>query len=269
MFWEKITVNEFAAARESCGKVCVIPIGCLEKHGNHLPLGTDILTARTVAARAAEIEDVMIFPYLPFGIVSEVKHKLGTIALSSQLQYDMLEELCDEIARNGFTKILFLNGHGGNTQFLRYFTQSRHEHPCNYTAFVYDLSYLTPDEYNQFVEFHGEPIEVSGHADIYETSTTLAIAPEQVKMEALKQDGFPLGRMDDFAQLGIFCGISWYASFPEQMAGEPSKASAERGEMLLNFYVKHTADILRKMKSDELPNELQEEFYAQCDDPQI
>ena len=107
MFWEKITVNEFAAARESCGKVCFIPIGCLEKHGNHLPLGTDILTARTVAARAAEIEDVMIFPYLPFGIVSEVKHKLGTIALSSQLQYDMLEELCDEIARNGFTKILF------------------------------------------------------------------------------------------------------------------------------------------------------------------
>lgn len=270
MFWEKITVDEFAAARETCGGVCVIPIGCLEKHGNHLPLGTDILTARAVAERAAEKSDVMIFPYLPFGLVSEVKHKLGTVALSSQLIYAMLEELCEEIARNGFNKILLLNGHGGNTNFLRYFSQSRHEHPCDYTVFTYDLSYLSPDEYDQFVEFHGEPINVSGHADIYETSTTMALAPEQVKMEALRpEDGLPLGRMDDYAALGIYCGIGWYASFPEQMAGEPQKASADRGEMLLDFYVGHVANIFEKMKSDELPNELQEEFYSQCYDPQI
>lgn len=78
MFWEQITVDQFAAARETCGGVCVIPIGCLEKHGNQLPLGTDILTARTAAALAAgKKSEVMIFPYLPFGIVSEVKHKLA------------------------------------------------------------------------------------------------------------------------------------------------------------------------------------------------
>lgn len=53
MFWEQITVDQFAAARETCGGVCVIPVGCLEKHGNQLPLGTDILTARTASALAA------------------------------------------------------------------------------------------------------------------------------------------------------------------------------------------------------------------------
>ena len=173
MFWEQITVDQFAAARETCGGVRVIPVGCLEKHGNQLPLGTDILTARTASALAAEKSEVMIFPYLPFGIVSEVKHKLGTVALSSQLQYHMLEELCEEIARNGFHKILFVNGHGGNTNFLRYFSQSRHEHPCDYTVFTYELSYMTDEQYESFLKLNG-PVKESGHADIYETSVVMA-----------------------------------------------------------------------------------------------
>ncbi len=269
MFWEKITVDEFAAAREKCGGVCVIPLGCLEKHGNHMPLGTDIIRARGVAERAAEIEDVMIFPYLPFGIVSEVKHKLGTIALSSKLQFRMLEELCDEIARNGFTKILFLDAHGGNWNFIRYFSQSRHEHPCNYTVFFYQLSRLLPEERKAFLDYHGEPIVVSGHADLIETSTVMALEPDTIKMDQLELNGFPLGRMDEYGELGAYCGISWYASFPNQMAGEPSKASADRGEFLLKYFVKHAAEVFKKLKETDLPNELQEEFYAKCDNPQV
>ena len=57
MFWEKITVDEFAAAREKCGGVCVIPLGCLEKHGQHMPVGTDVIQAAEFARIAAEKED--------------------------------------------------------------------------------------------------------------------------------------------------------------------------------------------------------------------
>ena len=60
MFWEELNVNDFAASVEKCKKVCIFPIGCLEKHGNHLPLGTDIYIARDVAARAAKLEEVML-----------------------------------------------------------------------------------------------------------------------------------------------------------------------------------------------------------------
>lgn len=116
MFWEELNVNGFVEAVEkSCG-VCVFPIGCLEKHGNHLPLGTDIYVAREVAARAAQLEDFMIFPSYPLGIVAEVKHKAGTIAISSQLQFQVLEAVFDEIARNGFKKILIANGHADHTE---------------------------------------------------------------------------------------------------------------------------------------------------------
>lgn len=117
----------------------------------------------------------------------------------------MLEELCEEIARNGFHKILFVNGHGGNTNFLRYFSQSRHEHPCDYTVFTYELSYMTDEQYESFLKLNG-PVKESGHADIYETSVVMAVAPEQVHMEALRpQDGHSLGRMDAYGKAGRLC----------------------------------------------------------------
>ena len=124
MFWEELNVNDFAASIDVTKGVCVFPIGCLEKHGNHLPLGTDIYIARDIAARAAKLEEMMIFPSYPLGVVAEVKHKAGTIAISSQLQFQILEAVFDEISRNGYKKILIANGHGGNTNFLNYFAQA-------------------------------------------------------------------------------------------------------------------------------------------------
>ena len=57
MFWEELNVNKFVESLDVTGGVCVIPLGCMEKHGNHLPLGTDVYIAREVAARAAKQEE--------------------------------------------------------------------------------------------------------------------------------------------------------------------------------------------------------------------
>jgi creatinine amidohydrolase len=62
MFWEELTAPEFAAAVEKCGRVRALPFGVIEKHGDHLPLGPDILHVRHVAARAAALEPMMVFP---------------------------------------------------------------------------------------------------------------------------------------------------------------------------------------------------------------
>ena len=121
MQWENLNIDEFDDGLIQSKGVVLVPIGCLEKHGSHMPLGTDITIAREMAIRASAIESAMVFPYIPFGIVGEVKHKLGTISLSSNLIYHLLEELCDELVRNGFNKIIFVDGHGGNTNFLKYF----------------------------------------------------------------------------------------------------------------------------------------------------
>ncbi len=61
MEWIKVTAGEFKKVCQA-SKVCIVPLGCLEKHSEHLPLGTDSLLAYKLACLAAEKETAMVFP---------------------------------------------------------------------------------------------------------------------------------------------------------------------------------------------------------------
>ena len=118
-----------AAAIEKSGGLCILPLGCLEKHGPHEPLGTDFFIAKEIVELAAELEDVMVFPTGAWlgdmvgihGNPRRIEINHGTISLNPHTLLTVLEELCDEIARNGFRKILIINSHGGNIAMLNYF----------------------------------------------------------------------------------------------------------------------------------------------------
>lgn len=261
MLWENLTVSEFNGAVSSSKGVCVIPIGCLEKHGDHLPLGTDMLIAREIVVRASKQESVVIFPYYPFGQVSEVRHKLGTIAIPYELQMKVLEAVCEEIYRNGFTKIILGNGHGGNNMFLRYFAQAMLDKQRPYSIFVYDL-WIINGEQNEYLQTKYGYVNEYGHADIYETSDILAIDPTLVHMErVIQEQSHSRHRMDEFNEHQIFTGISWYGDYPEQFAGDPSGATAEYGEDILNFNVENFIKVLKIIKNDTLVSSLEKEFY--------
>ncbi|MFR3404684.1 MAG: creatininase family protein [Blautia faecis] len=73
MYWDELTADHFAEAVQET-KVCVIPMGVVEKHGSHLPLGTDMIIGRTIAEMAAKIEPFVIFPYYCFGQINEARH---------------------------------------------------------------------------------------------------------------------------------------------------------------------------------------------------
>lgn len=269
MFWEELNVNDFAASVKACKGVCIFPIGCLEKHGNHLPLGTDIYIARDIAARAAKLEEVMIFPSYPLGVVAEVKHKAGTIAISSQLQFKVLEAIFDEISRNGYKKILIANGHGGNTNFLNYFAQAMLEQKKDYMIYVYDAWFLRPEQEETLIKKYG-PVPEGGHADHTETSQIMAIRPDLTHMELVNpEESRSLGRADWFWQRGVFTGINWYASFPHQFAGDPTAASAAFGEDMLTYNAQNMAEIVKKIKEDDVLPTLIEEFYSAHSTPQL
>ena len=120
MYWDELTADHFAEAVQET-KVCVIPMGVVEKHGSHLPLGTDMIIGRTIAEMAAKIEPFVIFPYYCFGQINEARHVPGAIAISPKMQMELLQEVVDEVRRNGFKKIVLLESHGGNINFLNYF----------------------------------------------------------------------------------------------------------------------------------------------------
>jgi len=123
--WEEITSPQFPLAVQKAGGVCVIPMGVIEKHGPHLPLGTDMFEARETAFRAAQKEYAIVFPPYFLGQIFEARHQAGTLAYSNELLWKMLEETCGELSRNGIKKIILKNGHGGNGAFLQYFCQSQ------------------------------------------------------------------------------------------------------------------------------------------------
>ena len=122
---EELTSPQFAKAVELAKGVCVIPVGIIEKHGPHLPLGTDLFEAREASCEAAMKEYAIVYPPYYTGQIFEARHQPGTIAYSNELMWKMLEETCAELSRNGLKKIILANGHGGSTNVLQYFCQSQ------------------------------------------------------------------------------------------------------------------------------------------------
>lgn len=261
MKWEDLTAPEFVDARERAKGVCLVPIGVLERHGDHLPLGTDLHVVRAVALRAAEREPVVVFPPFYFGQILEAKHQPGTFALGLKLLYEILEAVCDEIGRNGFSKIVLIDGHGGNRYLLPHFCWSQLERERPYTLYLLGLDayYGLPD--------WGERREttVDGHGGEMETSYIMATHPDLVHPERLGVDGMPQGRGADLG--GATTSIEWYADFPNQYSGDAAYATLEKGEALLEYGVARVAEALAKIKADETSPALFREFHDRSRKP--
>src|SRR5215471_9175331 len=138
--WDELTASEWPKAMQQSGKICILPIGILEKHGPHVPIGSDLIQVREWAARATKKEYAVVFPDYFYGQINEAKHQPGTFSLNERVVWDLLESTCDEIGRNGFTKIVIINGHGGNPQLIRYFIQTRLEKRRNYAVYFFEPS---------------------------------------------------------------------------------------------------------------------------------
>src|SRR5947207_3781476 len=112
--WEELTASDFVQAIHQSQGVCVLPFGILEKHGPHLPIGTDLLDVRYAVMNGVGQEYAVVFPEYYFGQIFEAQQEPGTIAYSLGTQLTLLQETVKEMARNGCKKIVIVNGHGGN-----------------------------------------------------------------------------------------------------------------------------------------------------------
>ena len=90
--WEELTSGDFARAVTQAQGVCLLPFGILEKHGPHLPLGTDLINVRFSTVHGAEQEYAVVFPEYYFGQIFEAKHEPGTIAYSPKLQMELFPD---------------------------------------------------------------------------------------------------------------------------------------------------------------------------------
>lgn len=261
--WEELTAPLFVRAVERSGGVAIIPMGILEKHGPHLPLGSDIMQAREVVRLATEEEYAVVFPAYYFGQIFEARHQPGTVAYSATLIWSVLEETVAELARNGFTRIILVSGHGGNEHFVRYFCQAQLATPKDYVVLLFAPEADPEDDPDV------KPLLRTGldwHAGERETSTMLAIAPGLVHLEdAGAESGADQGRLAGLPS--AYTGIWWYARFPNHYAGDGSAASAALGELLLRKRAALLAAMIREVKRDTAALALQRAFSASAARP--
>jgi len=261
--WGELTAPDFVKAVQKSGGICLIPIGVFEKHGPHLPLGTDLIDVREVALRAAKKEYALVFPEYYFSQILEAKHQPGTIAYSPKLIWSILQETCDELSRNGIKKIILVNGHGGNNSFLPFFCLTQLEKERGYCVVLFKPE---PDrEVEKKVEKLKET-KNGGHADETETSMMQVSRPDLVHMDRAKdQSGKDLARIEHipFKYTGIF----WYAQYPNHYAGDGSYAKPELGELLINSQAEQLVELIKVLKKDDTILELQNRFYRESRDP--
>src|SRR5213593_3511824 len=181
--WEELTAADFRQAIQQSKGTCLLPFGILEKHGPHLPLGTDLLDVRHAALHAAEQEYAVVFPEYYFGQIFEAEHQPGTVAYSSHLQLELLQETTDEMARNGCKKVIIVNGHGGNEHLLPFFAQSQLQKPHDYVVYVLGFVESPPGG-------PAKKTKIDMHAGESETSKMLISRPDLVHMDrAARESG--------------------------------------------------------------------------------
>src|SRR5664279_1000278 len=162
--WEELTAPDFVQAIHQSQSVCVLPFGIIEKHGPHLPLGTDLLDVRFAVMNAVQQEYAVVFPEYYFGQIFEAQQEPGTVSYSLATQLTLLQETVKEMARNGCQKILIVNGHGGNNSLLPLFAQAQLATPRDYVVYVFGLPHENvpgrPPLKTKF-DMHGGEVETS------------------------------------------------------------------------------------------------------------
>ncbi|MDD2300636.1 MAG: creatininase family protein [Fermentimonas sp.] len=261
---EELSAPQFVEAVDKSSKTIILPIGVFEKHGPHMPLGTDLYTAREISIRAAEKDYTVVFPWYYFSQINEARHQPGTIAYSPELIWEVLQQTLDELSRNGFKKIIIFNGHGGNSAFLNYFGMAQLSEERDYALYWFQPSY--DSEVLKKAESLTQKDPYDQHAGNRETSMVKAIVPDLVHPEkAGQQSGRDLERLNDLPH--VYTGIWWYASYPNHYSGDGSKANAEAGELILNSVVNQFVETIKNIKADKNVPELQEQFFREAENP--
>ncbi|MFH1470401.1 MAG: creatininase family protein [Candidatus Micrarchaeota archaeon] len=197
--------------------VVILPVGAVEAHGRHLPLDVDSLIPGELAKEVADKTGALVLPTFHYGHCFSLREYAGTLSLSPETLSQSVYEICSELLRNGFSKILILNGHGGNYSPLKYALERLDSEGEDFQACIVEwwsvkeLSEITTD---------------LGHADENEASLYIHYCPtdlvKRAKQESRKSYfGSPIPQPDD-----VF-GPSGYRGKVESISKEKGKRMAE------------------------------------------
>jgi creatinine amidohydrolase len=225
--------------------IAILPVGSNEQHGPHNPLGTDHLIAQAIAEATAKRTGTLCLPVIPFGVSSHHRQMWGTIHISPKALKKYVKEACLSLKYYGVSKIVVVNGHGGNLPALSEMARELREEGIFVSVFQWwpAAARLLPDLFD---------VEERKHASAEETAVNLALHPrlvdmakavdEKISVHSAQAEGItlPLDTID-FSKTGVW--------------GKSTTATVEKGkrdfEAIVEELARHVR-ALKKMKAEEL-----------------
>ena len=224
-------------------KVIIIPVGATEQHGPANPLGTDFFTAQYLAREASKKANIICAPTIPIGISEHHKQFAGSLWVRPDVYMELMRQYILSVLHHGFTKIIIINGHGGNSAFLKQIAKE--------IFFDKEIRVATPDVY-EFLDIALVsklfPGFIFKHAEEIETSINLALNPSLVKEEELanikkppKACGLYLNNISLPAHLTEFA--------PDGIVGSLENISKESGKTILKSAIDNLVKFIKDFRN--------------------
>ena len=249
----ELRADEVATAC-SARSLLLLPIGALEQHGPHLPLATDSIIAEAavaaVVARCGEALDLWTLPPLRYSKSNEHAWAAGTVSLSVSTLLSLLDDIGRAVAATPIRRLVFVNGHGGNSALLAV--------ACRELRLRYGLlTFLVPPYLPADHGGTGDAGEGGQgvHAGVDETSVLLHLRPDLVDMSKARRNVPEAIAAHRHVRFGGSVVFGWLSDDfgPDGVIGDPTAATAERGRRSFEAVVATLAEQLAEIAAFEFP----------------
>lgn len=220
-------------------RAIILPVGAFEVWGPHLPVGADTLVAEEIANRISEKIGWVVGPSVPVGYSESLfAPEGGTITVRPESLRNYLYDIVESLAETGVKRFCFVGPHLGNvpiiTEIATHLRRTRNVKCC-----LIDWWRIIQPICKGILKYDGRPAHA--HAAEAGTSTFMYLRPDLVKAERLKDVGLAANEYPDIPQFAPFV-----ETYPEAHVGDPTPASAEKGEQIVGKTVERVVEFLKQ-----------------------
>jgi len=239
-FDELSTVEVAEAARQ--GRVVIFPVGCVEEHGEHLPLCTDSIQPEYVALEVARKTGCLVAPPFRYGIINAGRNFPGSLTIQFNTLFNVTKDILSELTRNGFNRLIVLSGHAGSSHMValrlavqEVIRQNGEKNGKQHTRIMVLSDYDIAEE---LTEELADPQD--GHAGTVETSRVMAIRPDLIKSKGISSH-YHLPRFE------VVLHPEQY--FPTGVLGDPTNATKEKGQKINIHIIEQVIKLVEELQT--------------------